>query len=267
MSRQIVRHTIARIDDEVMVGSVRAGTIALATDAGQSGIAGLVHARLGVGSMIAGLSVAALPTRLCYPARVLVAALGLLFLSLPLLDTHTLGRLFVVALVLGPAVAPYVISVFMLGERAAPPSRVGAASTLLAGASGVGHAIGSALASHLADEHAHPGAFAVAVTAAGLPRCSQLQPDLCHDASTRATPRSRRPQLHLGNEGQIPLLCPMTSDRRNNRGWTAVDPVVMLTCDKLVSLCAAKPLVAARVPSDMCELPSDLDLGDRRCHH
>ena len=133
-----------------------------------SGIAGLVHATLGVGSMVAGLSVAALPTWFGYPARVLLAALGLFLLSLPLLDTHTLSRLFVVALVLGPVVAPYMISVFMLGERAAPPSRVGAAMTLLAGATGVGYAIGSPLAGHLADEHAHPGAFAVAVTAAGF---------------------------------------------------------------------------------------------------
>jgi MFS family permease len=138
----------------------------LATNAGQAGIAGLVHAMLGVGSVIAGLAVAALPARFGYAARVLVAALGLALLSLPLLVTDTIPRLFVVVTVLGFVVAPYMISVFMLGERAAPASRVGAAMTLLAGATGLGYAVGSAAAGRLADVHGHAGAFAVTVTAA-----------------------------------------------------------------------------------------------------
>ena len=107
-----------------------------------------------------------LPARFGYAARVLVAALGLAVLSLPLLVTDTIPRLFVVVLVLGFVVAPYMISVFMLGERAAPASRVGAAMTLLAGATGIGYAVGSAVAGRLADEHGHTGAFAVTVTAA-----------------------------------------------------------------------------------------------------
>jgi MFS family permease len=139
----------------------------LATDAGQAGIAGLVHASLGVGSVTAGLAVASLPARFGYASRVLVAAVGLAVLSLPLLVTDTIPRLFAVVLVLGFVVAPYMISVFMLGERAAPPSRVGAAMTLLAGATGIGYAVGSAVAGRLADAHGHTGAFAVTVAAAG----------------------------------------------------------------------------------------------------
>ena len=145
----------------VVFGSIQTGTTVLATDAGQAGIAGLVHASLGVGSVIAGLAVAALPARFGYASRVLVAALGL-----PLLVTDTIPRLFVVVLVLGFVVAPYMISVFMLGERAAPASRVGAAMTLLAGATGIGYAVGSAVAGRLADVHGHTGAFAVTVAAA-----------------------------------------------------------------------------------------------------
>jgi MFS family permease len=137
----------------------------LATTAGQPGIAGLVHASLGVGSVIAGLAVAALPPRFTYASRVLVAACGLAVLSLPLLVTDTLPRLFATVLVLGFVVAPYMISVFMLGERTAPVQRVGAAMTLLAGATGIGYAVGSAVAGRLADTHGHPGAFAVTVTA------------------------------------------------------------------------------------------------------
>jgi MFS family permease len=115
---------------------------------------------------MAGLAVASLPPRFGYASRVLVAALGLALLSLPLLLTDTIPRLFVVVLVLGFVVAPYMISVFMLGERAAPASRVGTAMTLLAGATGIGYAVGSAVAGRLADVHGHTGAFAVTVTAA-----------------------------------------------------------------------------------------------------
>ena len=149
----------------VVFGSIQTGTTVLATVAGQSGIAGLVHATLGVGSVVAGLAVAALPPRIGYATRVLVAAAGLAVLSLPLLATDTIPRLLAVVLVLGFVVAPYMISVFMLGERAAPVQRVGAAMTLLAGATGIGYAVGSALAGRLADVQGHEGAFAVTVGA------------------------------------------------------------------------------------------------------
>ena len=149
----------------VVFGSIQTGTTVLATVAGQSGIAGLVHATLGVGSVVAGLAVTALPPRVGYATRVLVAAAGLAVLSLPLLVTDTIPRLLAVVLVLGFVVAPYMISVFMLGERAAPVQRVGAAMTLLAGATGIGYAVGSAVAGRLADVHGHEGAFAVTVGA------------------------------------------------------------------------------------------------------
>ena len=71
------------------------------------------------------------------------------------------GFALVVVLVLGFVVAPYMISVFMLGERAAPAAKVGTAMTLLAGATGIGYAVGSAVSGRLADAYGHPGAFAV----------------------------------------------------------------------------------------------------------
>ena len=182
----------------VVFGSIQTGTTVLATDAGQAGIAGLVHASLGVGSVIAGLAVAALPPRFGYASRVLVAAGGLALLSLPLLVTDTIPRLFVVVLVLGFVVAPYMISVFMLGERAAPVQRVGAAMTLLAGATGIGYAVGSAVAGRLADVHGHEGAFSVTV------------------AARRRAPRARRraqPLLRrIGGPDQRPGPTPAPTD-------------------------------------------------------
>jgi MFS family permease len=150
----------------VVFGSVQTGTTALTTAAGQPGLAGIVHATLGVGSVLAGLAVAALPERFGFPRRVLVAATGLAVLSAPLLLTDTVPQLFGVVLVLGFVIAPYMISVFVLGERAAPVGRVGTAMTLLASVTGVGYALGSALAGALADAHGHVGAFAVTVAAA-----------------------------------------------------------------------------------------------------
>lgn len=149
----------------VVFGSVQAGTTVLATAAGHPGVAGLVHATLGIGSVLAGLAVAGLPEHVTHARRVLVSAAGLMLLSLPLLAVDSVGALFWVVLVLGFVVAPYMISNFTLGERAAPVERVGAAMTLLASATGLGYALGSATAGRLADAAGHSGAFAVTVTA------------------------------------------------------------------------------------------------------
>ena len=86
-------------------------------------------------------------------------------LSTPLLLVGSIPQLFGVVLVLGFVIAPYMISVFVLGERAVPPSRVGTAMTLLASVTGVGYAVGSAVAGRIADLHGHTGAFAVTVAA------------------------------------------------------------------------------------------------------
>lgn len=147
-------------------GSVQTGTSVLATSVGQAGIAGLVHAVLGVGSVAAGLAIAGLPERFTFPRRMLAAAAGLFVLSLPLLLVDSLPALVLVVLVLGFVVAPYMISNFTMGERSAPAARVGTAMTLLAAATGLGYAVGSAVAGRLADDHGHTAAFAVTVSAA-----------------------------------------------------------------------------------------------------
>lgn len=146
-------------------GSVQTGTAVLATSAGHPGSAGLVHALLGVGSVAAGVALAAVPERVALTTRLLAAAGGLLVLSLPLLLVGSLGSLVAVVLLLGFVVAPYMITTFTLGERVAPPTRVGSAMTLLAAATGLGYALGSAVAGRLADDSGHRAAFAVAVTA------------------------------------------------------------------------------------------------------
>ncbi|KHL18940.1 hypothetical protein CLV56_1246 [Mumia flava] len=150
----------------VLFGSIQTGATALATADGVPGVAGLIHATLGVGSVVAGLSMAWVPARVPFERRILVAAGALALLASPLVFVHSVAGMVAVVLALGFAVAPYMISNFTLGERMVPLSRVGAAMTMLAGATGIGYALGSTVAGRLADVGGYGPALAVTVVAA-----------------------------------------------------------------------------------------------------
>ena len=68
-------------------------------------------------------------------------------------------------LVLGCTVAPYMITTFTLGERVTPPAPAPAPPSALAAATGLGYAVGAALAGRLADWGGHTPAYAVTVGA------------------------------------------------------------------------------------------------------
>lgn len=159
---------VAQLCIGAIFGSVQTGTAVLATADGHAGSAGLIHAVLGIGSVTAGLAITALPERILYATRMLVAAAGLLVLSLPLLLVDSIGTLVLVIALLGFAVAPYMISNFALAGILVPLHRVGTAMTLLAGATGIGYALGASIAGRLADDGGHAPAFAVTVGAAGV---------------------------------------------------------------------------------------------------
>ena len=159
---------IAQLCIGAIFGSVQTGTAVLARADGHAGSAGLIHAVLGIGSVTAGLAITALPERILYATRMLVAAVGLLLLSAPLLLVDSIGSLVLVIALLGFAVAPYMISNFALAGILVPVHRVGTAMTLLAGATGIGYALGASVAGRLADEGGHTPAFAVTVGAAGV---------------------------------------------------------------------------------------------------
>ena len=153
----------------MVFGGTQTGSTVLATDEGQPGLAGVIHATLGVGSVIAGLAVTGLPERVLYATRMLVSAFGLLLLSAPLLLVDSIGPLIGVIALLGFAVAPYMISNFALAGHLVADDRIGMAMTMLAGATGIGYALGSSVAGRLADAlTSHTPAFAVTVTAAGI---------------------------------------------------------------------------------------------------
>ncbi|EWT03599.1 MFS transporter [Intrasporangium oryzae NRRL B-24470] len=159
---------VAQLLIGAVFGSVQTGTSVLATDAGSPGLTGYFHALLGIGSVVAGLAIAALPARFALTSRLRWFAVGLLVLAAPLLLVGSLPALAPALLVLGCTVAPYMITTFTLGERVTPPSRTGAAMTLLASATGLGYALGAAVAGRLADWGGHTPAYAVTVAAGAL---------------------------------------------------------------------------------------------------
>lgn len=152
----------------MVFGSVQTGTSVLATEAGQPGLTGLLHGLLGVGSVLAGLAVVAIPEAFSYERRLRVFTAGLFVLALPLLAVHSLLGLTFALLGLGLAVAPSMITTFTLAERITPVRRLGAAMTVLAAATGTGYAVGAALAGRVADAAGYQPAFAVSVGATAL---------------------------------------------------------------------------------------------------
>ncbi len=147
----------------MIFGSVQTGTTALATAAGNSGYAGLLHALLGVGSVIAGLLLAVAPARWALADRVPVFAGALAVMAAPLLWVNTLGMLAVALLVFGLAVAPYMITIFAACGQVTDPKRLGAAMMVLAAATSLGYATGSSTAGRIADFAGYTGAYAVTV--------------------------------------------------------------------------------------------------------
>jgi predicted MFS family arabinose efflux permease len=194
-------------------GSVQTGTTALATEAGVPGAAGLLHALLGVGSVLAGLAVTSIPERIGYEARLIVFAVGLVVLSAPLLAVDSLGSLAAVLLVMGLAVAPYMITVFTLAEQHTPSGRTGSVMTLLAGSTGLGYAIGSTIAGRLTDSFGYAAAFAVPLVAgvvasllvAGAYRRLRARAD----APGAPTSTARAPAADSG--GQLPSVAQQRS--------------------------------------------------------
>ena len=152
----------------MLFGGTQTGVTVLATEAGSPGVAGLVHATLGVGSAAAGIATAYLPARIGHERRALVASIALLVLSVPLLLVGGLGAVTLVVLVLGFAVAPYMIAIFSMAERVVPAHRVGTAMTLLAAATGIGYALGSSVAGRLGDAGGSTAAFTVTIGASAL---------------------------------------------------------------------------------------------------
>jgi len=152
----------------VFFGSIQTGTTVLATHQGHPDVAGLIHAVLGIGSVVAAMSLAAVPASVLYATRMLIAAGAMVLLALPLLVVDTIPQLVAAIAVMGFAVAPYLISGFALAGLIVPPARIGTAMTFMAGGTGLGYAVGASIAGRAADgafgPSGHLPAFLVTIT-------------------------------------------------------------------------------------------------------
>ncbi|MGY0233606.1 MFS transporter [Longispora urticae] len=149
----------------VVFGATQTGITALAKDIGETGAGGLVYAMMGVGSVVAGLLTAVLPTRFRVSLRYVVFAVALFVGAASLLLVDSLGSAMAALAFLGVAVAPYLITGYVLAERITTARRAGAAMTLMASGTVAGNAVGSALSGVLADRYGYQGAFTVPVVA------------------------------------------------------------------------------------------------------
>lgn len=151
----------------LLFGSIQTGTTVLATQQGHPDVAGLIHAVLGIGSVVAALSLAAVPASVLYATRMLIASGAMVVLASPLLIVDTIPQLVAVIAVMGFAVAPYLISAFALAGLIVPPARIGTAMTFLAGCTGLGYAAGASIAGRAADgafgPAGHTPAFVVTI--------------------------------------------------------------------------------------------------------
>ena len=151
-----------------LFGSIQTGTTMMTRAAGHAESAGLFHALLGIGSVSAGLALGRVRRTPDHARRLLLFATAMWVLSLPLLAVDGLWGLAGELVILGFAIAPYMITTFTLGELITDRGRLATAMTFLAGATGLGYASGAGIAGRLVDAHGATAAFAVTLTATSV---------------------------------------------------------------------------------------------------
>jgi MFS family permease len=147
-------------------GAVQTGVTSCAAERAEPGSAGLLYALLAVGSSVAGIAYAWIPSRIRDTHRYVGAALGLLLGMAALAAAH--APLPLTITVAGFSIAPYMISAYALTERLSGGR--GTATAMLAVSAGgpVGTAVAQAVAGRAADAGGSAAAFLMAPAAAGV---------------------------------------------------------------------------------------------------
>jgi len=152
-------------------GSVDVATVALADEAGQRAVAGLILAAYAAGSMASALvlgsrSGSASDDRL--PRQLLIASLALLVVTLPLLLRPTLLALGLLVLLAGLAVSPVLITGFSLVEALVLPTQITEGLSWAISAIGLGVAASAAGTGWLVDRAGPQAGFLVTLGSAVL---------------------------------------------------------------------------------------------------
>lgn len=151
-----------------LFGSLQTTTTAFAGEQGDPGLAGLLYALSGVGSALAGFAVPRLPARWGLLGRLRIFALLMVPLSVPLVLASGLVGYGAALLVLGTAMAPYMITCYTLVERVVRPEQLGAATSLLPATVNIGYAIAAAVAGAASDAAGSRGALLAVLGAVAL---------------------------------------------------------------------------------------------------
>ncbi|MGW6858245.1 MFS transporter [Streptomyces xanthophaeus] len=142
------------------------GVNALAESLGEPGAAGLVWAAMAVTSSVAGFVTVARPGSADLTVRLRWTAAAQAMLTLGLLAVAGLPGASLALAGIGLAVAPHLIALFGLVERAGPAERMGEAMTVTGSGLILGQAAAAAAAGPLAAAYGYRAAFAVACAAA-----------------------------------------------------------------------------------------------------
>ncbi|MGW0394066.1 MFS transporter [Streptomyces sp. NPDC003042] len=142
------------------------GVNALADSLGEPGAAGLVWAAMAVTSSLAGFVTVARPGSADLTVRLRWTIAAQAVLTLPLLAVSGLWGAALAVAGIGLAVAPHLIALFGLVERAGPAERMGEAMTVLGSGLILGQAAAAAVAGPLAAAYGYRAAFVVSCAAA-----------------------------------------------------------------------------------------------------
>jgi MFS family permease len=144
-------------------GTVEVVTVAFADEAGRPALAGLVLAVYAAGSLLTGLAYGARDWPLPLEKRFVGGCAVMAVTLVPLPFVGSLPVLTAVAFLAGGAIAPTLITVFAVVERAVPAHRLTEGLTWLSTGLGLGLAVGASVAGWLVDRSGTSAAYAVAV--------------------------------------------------------------------------------------------------------
>ncbi|MCW2830304.1 MAG: transporter [Aeromicrobium sp.] len=149
----------------VMFGSTEVIVVALASEEGRRGAAGLVLAIWAAGSLVAGIAVGALPQPADPLQRLRRSLLALSLLFAPLLFLDGLVLLSIGMFLAGVMISPTLIATMSLIEIHVPSSRLTEALTWTTTGLAIGVAPGAAAAGWVVDEHQASAGFLVPLVA------------------------------------------------------------------------------------------------------
>lgn len=146
-------------------GAMQTTVTAFAETRGLSGLGGLIYAALGLSAAVTALMAVALPERLSYNRRILLAGSGLLLGAAACMIATGGVALSLLLLVAGVFIGPLGVSIFTLAGKWAPRGGDGVANTAIVSANVLGVASASAIVGRFVDSNVAMGFLAAAVCA------------------------------------------------------------------------------------------------------